>query len=268
MVKRAMILAAGLGQRMRPLTDTLPKPLISIAGKSMLDRAFDHLQRNNISSIVVNTHYLAPLIEKHIKSFYPQTLISHEEILLETGGGIKKALPLLVPPSLRTLEEGEAIQRTEKELDCFAALAMTKEEELSHSPFFVLNGDSIWSNTNSLNEMRLKWDEKLMEALLLLIPRERAHGYEGPGDFHMDSQGRLTRPKEGEEAAYVYIGVQILTPRLFRDAPLGPFSMNFLWDQALDKGHLYGHCHKGEWFHMSTPLDIKRYSPMIAELES
>lgn len=228
MIKSAMILAAGLGQRMRPLTNALPKPLISVAGKSMLERTFDHLKKAKISTIVVNTHYLAPLIVKHLKIMHPQTLISHEDILLETGGGIKKALPLL-----------------------------------GDDPFFVLNGDSIWSGPESLSGMGNKWEEQEMDALLLLIPREKAHGYEGLGDFLMDSQGRLSRPKKGESAPYVYIGVQILTAQLFQNAPDGPFSINLLWDKGLEKGRLYGHVHGGEWFHISTPQDLEKYEPII-----
>lgn len=228
MTKSAMILAAGLGQRMRPLTNTLPKPLISVAGQSMLERTFDHLKKVKISNIVVNTHYLAPLIVERLKALHPQTLISHEDILLETGGGIKKALPLL-----------------------------------GKDPFFTLNGDSIWSGPESLTGMGNKWEGKEMDALLLLIPREKAHGYEGLGDFLMDSQGRLSRPERGETAPYVYIGVQLLTSHLFQNAPHGPFSMNLLWDIALAKNRLYGHVHGGEWFHISTPQDLEKYEPII-----
>lgn len=231
MVKSAMILAAGLGKRMRPLTDTLPKPLISVAGKSMLDRAFHYLQKTNVSNIVVNTHYLAPLIERHIKTFYPQTSISHEEILLETGGGVKKALPLL-----------------------------------GQDPFFVLNGDSIWTGPKSLTSMEKKWNGKEMDSLLLLIPRSKAHGYKRQGDFHMGPDGHLWRPKNEETAPYVYIGVQLLNPQLFQDSPSGSFSMNLLWDQALRKRRLYGHVHEGEWFHISTPQDINKYEPMIESI--
>lgn len=228
MIKNAMILAAGLGTRMRPLTDTLPKPLIMVGGKSMLERAFEHLKAAKVSRIVVNTHYLTPLLVDWVKAFYPQTLMSHEETLLETGGGIKKALPLL-----------------------------------GNAPFFVLNGDSIWTGTTSLLCMGKKWDEEKMDTLLLLIPREKAHGYEGRGDFHMDLQGRLCRPQKGEFAPYVYIGVQLLNPQLFQNSPDGAFSINLLWDRILKKGRLYGYVHEGEWFHMSTPQDITKYEPMI-----
>lgn len=223
-----MILAAGLGQRMRPLTDTLPKPLLSVGGRTMLDRAFDHLERAGVSRIVVNAHYLAPLITEHVKNHHPQALLSHEETLLETGGGVKHALPLL-----------------------------------GDNPFFVLNGDSIWTGTESLKQMNEKWDEAHMKALLLLIPRERAHRYEGLGDFHMDLQGRLTRPQKGEEAPYVYIGAHILTPHLFEKTPVGAFSLNLVWNQALEEGQLYGHLHEGEWYHMSTPQDLEKYSPLL-----
>ncbi|HUX79694.1 MAG TPA: sugar phosphate nucleotidyltransferase, partial [Alphaproteobacteria bacterium] len=151
MIKSAMILAAGLGKRMWPLTETLPKPLIPVAGNTMLGRAFEHLKMTHVSNIVVNTHYLAPLVEDYIQKHHPDTLISREEILLETGGGIKKALPFL-----------------------------------GKEPFFTLNGDSIWSQgSESLSAMEDAWNEKKMDALLLLIPREKAHGYEGHGDFFM-----------------------------------------------------------------------------------
>jgi MurNAc alpha-1-phosphate uridylyltransferase len=229
MAKSAIILAAGLGQRMRPLTDALPKPLISVAGKSMLERAFDHLQKAGVSHIVVNTHYLAHLIVEKVRTFRPHTLISYEDILLETGGGIKKALPLLGPDT-----------------------------------FFALNGDSIWSGSESLNAMEKKWDKQKMDALLLLIPREKAHGYEGLGDFFMDPQGSLRRPERGQYAPYIYIGIQLLSPQLFQSVPSGPFSINLLWDKSLEKGRLYGEMHEGEWFHISTPQDLEKYEPIIA----
>jgi len=221
----AMILAAGLGLRMRPLTDTLPKPLISVAGKTMLERAFEHLDTAGISKIVVNTHYLAPLIEKTVP---PETLISHEDILLETGGGIKKALPLL-----------------------------------GNGPFFTLNGDSVWTGSDSLKEMEKMWDASKMEALLLLIPREKAHGYEGRGDFFLSDEGRLSRRGDAPEAPYVYGGVQLTSSHMFEDSPEGSFSLNLLWDKTLQKGRLFGYIHEGDWFHISTPQDLARYEPLV-----
>lgn len=228
MSQSAIILAAGLGQRMRPLTNTLPKPLIPIAGKSMLERAFDHVINEGISKIVVNTHYLASLIEKKAKELYPSTLISHEKILLETGGGIKQALPLL-----------------------------------GDGAFFTLNGDSIWEGQQTLATMKNLWDEEKMDALLLLIPYERAYGYKGRGDFHMAMDGRLSRLNSSKKASYVYIGVQYTSPKLFQDAPCGAFSLNLLWDKALLRKRLYGHVHRGDWFHISTPEDLKMYEPML-----
>ena len=232
MIKTAMILAAGLGQRMRPLTDTLPKPLIAVAGKSMLGRVFEHLENIKVSKIVVNTHYLAHLIEDYIKTHQPETVISPEESLLETGGGIKKALPLL----------GE-------------------------EPFFTLNGDSIWSGGKDLRAMEGAWDGAKMDALLLVIPREKAHGYEGGGDFFMAKDGCLLRPEPVQAAPYVYIGVQIVSSPLFQNAPEGPFSMNRLWDKALQQNRLYGYVHQGDWFYISTPEDLYKYEPIIAERE-
>ena len=226
-----MVLAAGLGLRMRPLTNTLPKPLIPVAGKTMLERAFEHLKQVGMTRIVINTHYLASLVEERAKSLWPDVLISHEKDLLETGGGIQKALPLL----------GE-------------------------EPFFTLNGDSIWTHPESLQEMEKLWDDAEMDALLLLIPKERAHGYEGRGDFFLSADGRIFRPDSESSAPYVYIGVQRVSPRLFHKAPEGAFSMNLLWNKALQQGRLYGHLHKGEWFHISTPQDLKKYEPMIEKI--
>ena len=232
MAKSAMILAAGLGLRMRPLTNTLPKPLISVAGKTMLARAFGHIKEYGITNIVVNAHYLAPLLEKYIKLHYPEALISYEETLLETGGGIKKALPLL-----------------------------------GQEPFFTLNGDSIWLGTRSLEAMRKVWNTAQMDALLLLIPREKAYGYEGNGDFFMSTQQQLSRPPSGSKAPFVYIGVQLVHPTLFDGAPEGQLSVNLLWDKAHQRGRLYGCIHQGDCFHISTPQDLQKYEPIILQTE-
>jgi MurNAc alpha-1-phosphate uridylyltransferase len=224
-----MILAAGLGKRMRPLTNTIPKPLVSVAGKSMLERTFEHIESAGIPKVVVNSHYLAPLINDFLKNNYPETLVSYEEVLLETGGGIKKALPLI----------GE-------------------------EPFFTLNGDSIWTGANSLSAMKKMWMPEKMEALLLLIPRAKAYGYTGKGDFFMSEDGRLMRPKKDQEAPYVYIGVQLTHPVLFEGAPEGSFSLNILWNKALQQDRLYGYVHQGEWFHISTPEDLSAFEPIVS----
>ncbi|MBY0292520.1 MAG: nucleotidyltransferase family protein, partial [Alphaproteobacteria bacterium] len=218
--------------RLRPLTNTLPKPLISVAGKTMLARAFDHIKEYGISNIVVNTHYLAPLIQNYINTHHPGTILSHEDCLLETGGGIKKALPLL-----------------------------------GQEPFFTLNGDNIWLGTRSLAAMKKVWNAAQMDALLLLIPREKAYGYEGHGDFFMSSNHELSRPTPGLKAPFVYIGVQLVNPTLFHEAPEGPFSLNLLWDKALQRGRLYGYVHQGDCFHISTPQDLQKYEPIILQSE-
>ena len=227
-----MILAAGRGLRMRPLTHKLPKPLITVAGKTMLERTFDHLNNLKISKIVVNSHYLSSLLEDFVRINYPEALISHEDMLLETGGGIKKALPLL-----------------------------------GKEPFFTLNGDSIWSDSESLIAMEKVWNEDKMDALLLLIPKENACGYQGSGDFFMSFENKLSRPRSDSTAPFVYMGVQIVSPRLFQNAPKGPFSINLLWDKALQKGRLCGYVHGGEWFHISTPEDLQKYEPLIHKIE-
>ncbi len=229
MSKSAMILAAGLGLRMRPLTDALPKPLIPVAGKTMLDRTFEHVHSLEISRVVVNTHHLAPLLENHLNLYHPSALISHERILLETGGGIKKALPLL-----------------------------------GKDAFFTLNGDNIWTAPESLKAMGAQWNNHTMDALLLLAPREKAHGYQGSGDFFISPQGRLTRPQADEKAPFVYVGIQQVHPRLFEHSPEGPFSMNILWDQAIQQNRLYGHIHQGDWFHISTPEDLGAFESLIS----
>lgn len=232
MKRNAMILAAGIGKRMRPLTLHTPKPLISVAGKSMLERVFDHLKIVGISHIVINAHHLATQIIEAAQKIYPNALLSREEILLETGGGIKKALPLL-----------------------------------GNEAFFALNGDNVWTGEDSLILMDSTWEAAKMDALLLLIPREKAYGYQGKGDFFLAPNQRLTRPEPGGEAPYVYAGVQLVSPQLFKESPKGSFSMNVLWDKALKNERLYGVVHQGEWFHISTPEDLQRYEPDIARLD-
>lgn len=233
MNRTAMILAAGLGMRMRPLTNTCPKPLLVVAGKTMLERCFDHVKDAQISKIVVNSHYLAPLIEQAVRALIPAAQISYEEERLETGGGVKKALPLL-----------------------------------GKKPFFVLNGDSVWTGSESLYAMNSIWMDDKMDALLLLVPREKAFGYGGKGDFFLKEDGSLTRRGHASSAPFVYSGIQLLNPRLFQKAPSGPFSINLMWDQALQEKRLYGLMHQGDWFHIGTPEDLKTYDPLIREKES
>ena len=221
--RRAMILAAGLGLRMRPLTDRRPKPLIEVAGKPLIDYGMDRLREARVEKVVVNGHYLAEQIMSWAKrQVSPEVVYSDERAeILDTGGGIAKALPLL---------GGE--------------------------PFFVLNSDSFWvdGKTPALARLRAAWDDAAMDCLLLLCPVDRTVGYDGHGDFSLGKDGRVTRQRGG--SALAYIGGYLVHPRLFKGAPPGKFSMNLLWDRAITQGRLHGLVHDGKWFHVGTPEAI------------
>lgn len=230
----AMVLAAGLGQRMRPLTDKLPKPLVQVRGEAMLDTILDRLQAHGIEKAVVNLHYLGEMIEAHLRHRkQPQIVFSRERDLLETGGGVKNALPLL-----------------------------------GVDPFFVLNGDVCWLDglTPALTRLAAAWNDEDMDALLLLHPTCSAFGYEGIGDYLMDSVGRLRRRQERQIAPFIYAGIQILHPRLFEGAPEGPFSLNRLYDKAQEAGRLWGLRHDGEWFHVGTPAELSAVEDALHHL--
>ena len=223
--KRAMVLAAGLGKRMRPLTETRPKPLIEVGGRAMLDHVLDRLQEVGVEEAVVNHYHLGAMIEEHLgERAHPAIRFSPEDELLETGGGVKRALPLL----------GEA-------------------------PFYVVNGDIVWLDglTPALRRLAEVWDEARMDVLLLLHPTAFALGYGGRGDFIMTPDGLLRRRREREVAPFVFAGVQILHPRLFADTPDGAFSLNLLYDKALETERLWGLRHDGEWFHVGTPESLR-----------
>lgn len=222
-IRRAMVLAAGLGRRMRPLTETRPKPLVELAGRTLLDRALDHLAETGIREVVVNTHYRGEMVAAHL-SGRPGITLSPEEILLDTGGGIANALP-----------------------------------HLGAGPFIVVNSDTVWSDGQipALRRLMDFWDESRMDALLLLHPTVACSGVSDSGDFQMEPDGRLRRRREGEVAAFVFTGVQILHPRLFEGAPDGPFSLNLLYDRAQEAERLFGLRHDGEWFHVGTPRELE-----------
>ncbi|WP_332685983.1 nucleotidyltransferase family protein [Bosea sp. (in: a-proteobacteria)] len=224
-VRRAIVLAAGLGQRMRPITDTLPKPLVAIGGKTMLDHALDRLAEAGVEQAVVNVHHLPERIESHLAArLQPGIAISDERgLLLETGGGAKKALPLL-----------------------------------GQEPFFSVNADSLWSENgvSNLAAMAAAWDPARMDLLLLLAEREGSVGFDGAGDFFRDGQGRLARRGAAANAPFVYAGVAILKPELFADTPEGSFSLNLLFDRAIAAGRLFGHELDGRWLHVGTPEAI------------
>lgn len=215
-----MVLAAGLGERMRPLTDTCPKPLLKVADRTLLDHTLDRLESAGITDVVVNTHYLGEMIADHVSHRKtPRITLSPELDRLETGGGVKKALA-----------------------------------HFQGDPFVVANSDTLLLNGpfNALKSMMAIWAPEKMDALLLLHSTVEAFGYEGKGDFLAEADGQLTRRPELELAPWLFTGVQILNPALFEGTPDGPFSLNLIYDKALESGRLFGIVHDGEWFHVGT----------------
>jgi len=223
----AMIMAAGLGKRMRPLTATRPKPLIEVNGKPLLDHVLEKLRIAGVRKIVVNVHYLADALEAHLKSrdHGLQVVISDErDLLMETGGGLVRA---------------------ERLIDC--------------DPFLALNSDNLWIDgpADTLKLLASQWDDVKMDALLLLVPQARALNHKGMGDFHMDRAGRIRRRQKSYVAPFVFTGIQIISKRLLREAPDGPFSTNILWDRAIEEGRCFGAVHQGLWFDVGTPQSIQ-----------
>ncbi len=222
MIDTAMILGAGLGTRMRPLTDLVPKPLVRLGGRALIDHALDRLQEAGITRVVVNVHYLADQMEAHLKGRKsPQILISDERgRLLDTGGGVVHALPLL-----------------------------------GDRPFLIHNADTAWIEGigGSLSRLVAAWDGEKMDSLMLLALAATSLGYDGHGDFNMEASGVLTRRQERREAPFVFAGVSIAHPRMFQDAPKGAFSLNKLWDRAIAARRLYGTRLDGVWMHVGTP---------------
>lgn len=222
--RKAMVLAAGLGLRMRPITDHTPKPLVAVAGRTMLDRVLDHLAAAGVAEAVVNLHHLPDVLRAHLsaRTEGPRVVLSDEtDRLLETGGGVRKALPLL----------GDA-------------------------PFYVVNADIVWLNGTrpALDRLADAWDPAEMDALLLFKRTADAHGYEGAGDFFLDPAGVPTRRGETQVAPYIYAGVQILSPAALAGTPeAGPWSLNLVFDRLLAAGRLRAIAHDGPWFHVGTP---------------
>ncbi|WP_258044391.1 nucleotidyltransferase family protein [Sphingomonas citricola] len=231
-----MVMAAGLGKRMRPLTALRPKPLITVAGKPLIDHVFDRLRDAGVERAVVNVHYLADALEAHVTHRVSglDVVVSDERAqLLETGGGLVKA-----------------------------------REMLGDAPFLVVNSDNLWLDgpTDAIRLLASHWDDAAMDALLLLVPYARAHNHRGQGDFHIDAGGRITgRRRPGRVAPFVYTGVQILSPRVIADWPEGPFSTNLFWDRAIAAGRAYGVVHQGLWFDVGTPGAIARTEAILAD---
>jgi MurNAc alpha-1-phosphate uridylyltransferase len=223
MIDSAMILAAGFGTRMRPITDHMPKPLVPLNGKPLIDHAIDRLVAAGVKRVVVNTHYKAEMIEAHLKKRGDIAIeLSHETTLLDTGGGVKKALPLL----------GES--------------------------FYVLNADVFWLNAKvpALARLRRAWDDTRLDAVLLVQRTVSAVGYDGLGDFTVNSLGHLRRRAEREVAPLLFAGIEVMNRAIFQHSPDGAFSLNLLWNQAIEAGRIEALIHDGEWFHVGTPQGL------------
>ncbi len=230
-----MVMAAGLGTRMRPLTDDRPKPLVVVAGRTLIDHALDRLVAAGVTMAVVNAHYKSDMLKEHLaKRTDIEIRVSEEnDELLGTGGGILKALP-----------------------------------HFANEPFFVLNSDSVWVEGmgQALERMKERWDPEEMDALLLMASMVTAIGFEGTGDFQMDAEGRLSRVPPRRISPFAYPGVQIVHPRIFDDAPGASFSMNVLWDIAIEKQRLYGVRLDGVWMHVGTPDAVREAEDLLADL--
>lgn len=220
----AMVMAAGLGKRMRPLTASMPKPMVRVAGKPLIDHALDRLGDSGVTRAVVNVHYMADALEAHVLDReIPKAVISDERgELLETGGG------------------------------------MVKAQEHLPDPFFCLNADNIWLDgpRDAFADLSARWNPDEMDALLLLVSHARAVNFNGPGDFYMDPRGHLKRRTPGRIAPFIFTGIQLVSKRLLRDAPEGKFSTNVLWDRAIAEKRLFGLAFTGLWFEVGTPQAI------------
>ncbi len=236
---RAMVLAAGLGTRMAPLTQSRPKPLIELNGEPLIDHAIDRLVRGGVNFIVVNVHYMADQLIAHLEARRARDtsveihISSETGAILETGGGIAKALPYF---------KGE--------------------------PFFTYNSDSLWVEGmgSAMARMKARWNPETMDALMLLAACATSIGYDGSGDFEMNACGFLKRRAEMSVAPFVWTGLQIVHPRLFDGAPTGRFSINPLWDRAIDKGRLLGIRLDGVWIHVGTPQGLEEAENFLRDL--
>jgi len=232
---RAMIMAAGLGTRMRPYSDTRPKPLVEVRGKALIDHAIDRLVTAGVSEIVVNLHYKAEMIKDHLagRKDVKITYSDESDGLLGTGGGVVKAL-----------------------------------SSFGDEPFFIHNSDTIWVEGygQALERMKAAWNPDTMDALLLVVPLINSMGYEGVGDFLMDGMGHLSRVPPGRVSPFAYPGVQIVHPRLFANPPQGGFSTNVLWDRAIEEERLFGIRLEGMWIHVGTPQAVADAEHYLSEL--
>lgn len=222
-VNTAMIMAAGKGTRMMPLTADRPKPLVAVAGTALLDHVLDHLRDAGIGQIVINAHYRASQVEDHMADHaadFEVAISDERDLLLDTGGGLVRALPLI-----------------------------------PDDPFICVNADNWWTNVgeNAFSRLMSAWDDDAMDVLMLLIPYAEANNTQGQGDFDLDADGRLSRRKPDQQAAYVWTGIQMLSKRLIIDPPSDVFSTNVFWDRAISEGRCFGLVHQGLWFDVGYP---------------
>ena len=234
-VDTAMIMAAGKGTRMMPLTADRPKPLIEVGGVALLDHVLDHLRDAGIGKIVVNVHYRAEQVEQHLAESAVDlgVRISDErDLLRDTGGGLVHALPII-----------------------------------SDDPFVCVNADNWWTNAgeNAISRLMAAWDDARMDVLMLIIPLEAACNSQGIGDFNMDAEGRLSRRQGDTPATYVWTGIQMLSKRLIVDPPEDVFSTNVFWDRAIAEGRCMGIVHEGLWFDVGYPAAIAATEAKLAE---
>jgi N-acetyl-alpha-D-muramate 1-phosphate uridylyltransferase len=229
-----MVLAAGLGSRMRPLTDLVPKPLVRVKNRALVDHVLDRIADAGIAHAVVNTHYMADKLIAHLRErTRPEIIISDErDALLDTGGGVVRALP-----------------------------------KLGNGPFMIHNADSTWIEGVGSNIERIcdAWDGERMDFLLLVALASHSVGYDGRGDFQMQADGLLVRRREREMAPFAFTGVSIAHPRAFKGAPAGPFSLNELWNRAIEDKRLYGVRLDGIWMHIGTPEAVTAAEARIDE---
>ncbi len=234
-IKRAMIMGAGQGTRMAPLTDDKPKPLVRFMGKPLVDHALARLRTAGVEEVVVNVHAHADLLEAHLKRVStPNIIVSDErDELLDTGGGVKKARPLL-----------------------------------GDDPIITFNSDSVWieGRRPTLTRMMEAWDPEHMDALLMIASATNTIGEVRRGDFTMEPDGRLVRREEQTVAPFMFAGVQIVNPTLFDEGPEGPFSTNLIWDKAIERGRLFGLRMEATWMHVGTPDDLADAERFLRDL--
>ncbi len=234
-VNTAMIMAAGKGTRMMPLTADRPKPLIEVSGVALLDHVLDHLRQARVQNIIINAHYRAAQVEQHMDENardFDVTISDERDVLLDTGGGLVRALP-----------------------------------SIADDPFLCVNADNWWTNEreNAFTRLMASWDDYRMDVLMLLVPFAHANNTQGQGDFDMDEEGRLSRRKSGSQDAFVWTGIQMLAKRLIVDPPSDVFSTNIFWDRAIAGGRCFGLVHEGLWFDVGYPAAIAATEQKLAE---